>query len=133
MAKTIFNEISGTTQQIISQVKSLIKEGGVRRMIVKTEKGKVLLDVPLTAGVVGTAVIAGYAPIISALSMYLLFVNDIHVYVEKYPNGVQNLDEDEYDISDDVEVIDIEDQEEDEAQKEDKQESQNHSPDEENK
>ena len=112
MANTMFREIQGTASQIIDEVKRLIREGSARRLLVKNKKGKVLLDVPLNAGVVGTAFFAGYAPILSGIGMYLLFSNDVHVMVERHPNGVQNLRKDDYDVSDESEYIDIEDEEE---------------------
>lgn len=112
MANSMFKEIQGTASQIINEVKRLIREGSARRLLVKNKKGKVLLDVPLNSGVVGTAFLAGYAPILSGIGLYFLFSNDVHVMVERHPNGVENLNRDEYDVSDESESINIEDEEE---------------------
>lgn len=40
-------------KKVVSKVKSLIKEGNVRKITVKDKKGKVILSLPVTAGVVG--------------------------------------------------------------------------------
>ncbi|MBD3248339.1 DUF4342 domain-containing protein, partial [Candidatus Falkowbacteria bacterium] len=49
--------------ELVDKAKELIKEGNTRRMIIKNEKGKIMLEVPLTVGVVGTIL----APVVAAL------------------------------------------------------------------
>jgi len=48
--KTIVEEVQGTLDEIISQVKRLIKEGNARRVIIKNKKGKTLFQSQLTIG-----------------------------------------------------------------------------------
>jgi len=48
-------------------MKELVHEGNVRRVVIKNEEGSVLLDLPLTIGVVGT-VIAPFLAVIGALA-----------------------------------------------------------------
>ncbi|MFO7799850.1 MAG: DUF4342 domain-containing protein [Rhodohalobacter sp.] len=104
--KTILEEIQGTVQEIISQIKELIRKGDAKRVIVKNKKGNVLLESRLTLGVAGAVVLAVYAPLFTAISALLLYASDVRVFVER------NVDEssDEYEV--DAEVIDIEDDEE---------------------
>lgn len=40
-------------KKVVSKIKALIKEGNVRKVTVKDNKGKVILSLPVTAGVVG--------------------------------------------------------------------------------
>ncbi len=40
-------------KKVVNKVKALIKEGNVRKITVKDSKGKVILSLPVTAGVVG--------------------------------------------------------------------------------
>ena len=103
--KTILEEIQGTVQEIISQIKELIRKGDAKRVIVKNKKGNVLLESRLTLGVAGAVVLAVYAPLFTAISALLLYVSDVRVFVER------NVDEstDEYEV--DAEVIEIEDDE----------------------
>jgi hypothetical protein len=81
--KTILEEIQGTVQEIISQIKELIRKGDAKRVIVKNRKGNVLLESRLTLGVAGAAVLAIYAPIFTAITTLVLYVSDVRVFVEK--------------------------------------------------
>ena len=49
--------------EVLGKVKELIKEGNVRRIIIKDEKGKSLMEIPVTFAVVG----AVFAPVLAAL------------------------------------------------------------------
>jgi len=40
-------------KKVVSKIKALIKEGNVRKITVKDSKGKIILSLPVTAGVVG--------------------------------------------------------------------------------
>lgn len=117
--KTITEEIKGTTSEIIRQVKKLIKEGNARRLIIKDKKGKILFQTQLTIGVAGTAVVTAMAPVISAISMFALFMNDIKIVVEKYPEEENAEDRDEYEVE--AEYIEIRDEEDPEAEEEKKE------------
>jgi hypothetical protein len=108
--KTFSEEIKGTASEIISQVKKLIKEGNARRVIIQNEKGKVLFQSQLTAGVAGTALLTAIAPIVSAISMFALFMNDIKIILERYPDENEDKEnaKDEYEVE--AEIIDIRDE-----------------------
>jgi uncharacterized protein DUF4342 len=69
MERTIWEKIGGTGEQILAQLKRLVAEGNVRRVVVK-HQGKTVAEFPLTAGVIG-AVIAPVAAAIGALSALL--------------------------------------------------------------
>ena len=69
MERTWRERIEGTTEQILAQIRRLIDEGNVRRVLVK-HQGRVVAEFPLTVGVVGT-VIAPVAAAIGALSAVL--------------------------------------------------------------
>lgn len=109
--KTFTEELQGTASEIINQVKKLIKEGNARRLMIQDKKGKILFQTQLTAGIGGAALITAMAPIVSAISMFALFMNDVKIIVEKYPD--EELGEDEYEVEAEAEVIvDVEDEEE---------------------
>ena len=116
--KTFSEELTGTVSEIINQIKKIINEGNARRLLIKDQDGKVLFQTQLTAGIAGTALITAMAPIVSAISMFALFMNDVKIIVEKYPDD--EMGEDEYEVEAEAEVIvDIEDEEETEAETED--------------
>lgn len=107
--RTFTEEIKGTASEIISQVKKLIKEGNARRIIIEDRNGKVLFQSQLTVGLAGTAVLTVLSPIVAAISMFALFMNDIKIIVERYPDEGQ-AGGDEYEVE--AEIIDIRDEEE---------------------
>ncbi|MDZ7758524.1 DUF4342 domain-containing protein [Rhodohalobacter sp.] len=112
--KTILEEIQGTVQEIISQIKELIRRGDAKRVIVKNKKGNVLLESRLTLGVAGAVMLAVYAPLFTAITTLLLYVSDVRVFVER------DVDEssDEYEV--DAEVIEIDDNDDEKSGKEGK-------------
>ncbi len=112
--KTISEEIQGTVQEILSQIKKLIQEGNSKRVILQNKKGKVLFQSQLSIGAAGTTFFVIYAPILTAITTVLLVANDVTVIVEK----VEDEDDlhDEYEV--DAEVIEIADDEEEEENKE---------------
>ena len=109
--KTFTEEIKGTASEIKKQVKKLVKEGNARRIVIKDKKGKVLFQSQLTVGVGGIAVATTLAPVISAISMFVLFMNDVKVIVERYPDE----EGDEYEVE--ADFIEIRDDEEEEPSK----------------
>ena len=78
MERTIWERIGGTGEQLLAQLKRLVDEGNVRRIVVK-QGGKTIAEFPLTAGVIG-AVIAPVAAAIGALSA---LIADCTIEVEK--------------------------------------------------
>lgn len=109
--KTFTEELKGTASEIISQVKKLVKEGNARRIVIKDKKGKTLFQSQLTVGVGGIAIVTSLAPVISAISMFVLFMNDAKVIVERYPED--DAEEDEYEVE--ADFIEIRDEDEEEG------------------
>lgn len=118
--KSFTEEITGTVSEIIKQLKKIMREGNARRIIIEDKHGKVLFQSQLTIGLAGTAVLTALAPIISAITMFAMFMNDIKIIVERYPEEEQ-AEGDEYEVE--AEVIEIRDEEEpDESDEEPKTE-----------
>lgn len=65
--------------KILDKVKDLIKEGNVRRIIIKDKKGKELIQFPLTFGVIGAAL----APILAAVGAIAALVTECSITVER--------------------------------------------------
>lgn len=98
-------EIKGTTSEITKQVRKLIKGGKARRVIIRNKKGKVLFQSQLLIGMGGVALLAAMAPILSAIGLFAMIMNDIKIIVERYPE--EQINEDEYNVE--AEIIDIRD------------------------
>lgn len=67
--KTTTEEFKLSGEDIVRKLKELVREGNVRRITIKTEGGKVLLEVPLTWGVVGAALVPVWAAIGAAAAL----------------------------------------------------------------
>ena len=70
-------QFSGGT--LLSKVKEIIHAGNIRRLIIKNEEGRALVDIPLTLGVVGTLL----APQLAAIGAIAALVMRGSVVVEK--------------------------------------------------
>lgn len=114
MGETIFDEIRVSGEKLIGKVKQILKEGNVRRIIIKNKEGEILLDVPLTVGVAGfgTSLVA-MGPIITAIGAFVLFYNDYSIIVEREPK-----DENEVE----AEIINIEDEDNQDNEDDDEEE-----------
>lgn len=110
--RSFTEELKGTASEIISQIRKLIREGNARRLIIESKSGKVLFQTQLTTGLAGTALVTAMAPIISAIGMFALFMNDVKIIVEKYPP--EETGDDEYEVQAEAEVIEVLDEEEEE-------------------
>ena len=64
---------------LVTRVKELIHEGNVRRIIIKNDEGRTLLEIPLTLGVVGAVL----APVWAALGALAALAADLRIAVEK--------------------------------------------------
>jgi hypothetical protein len=62
-----FEEIEVAAKDLISRIDELIKQGNVRLLRVRSEKGEVFLELPLTVGAVTGGVVALAAPWLAVL------------------------------------------------------------------
>ncbi|HLU83143.1 MAG TPA: DUF4342 domain-containing protein [Trueperaceae bacterium] len=60
-------------EAVLAKVRELVHEGNVRRITIKNDDGKVLIEIPLTLGVIGTVLLPVWAAIgaIAALAANL--------------------------------------------------------------
>ena len=58
-----------TAEGLVSKVKEIIRDVRVRRVIVKDEKGKVLISFPITWGTAGAVTTIALAPWLAALGV----------------------------------------------------------------
>jgi hypothetical protein len=62
-------EVSLTGEQVVEFLKKLFHEGNIRRIVLKDESGKVLLEIPVTIGVVGVLLLPVWAAIGAAAAL----------------------------------------------------------------
>src|SRR5262249_22825364 len=84
--RTFTEELSIAGNQLVEKIEQLIKEGNIRRIILKEQGGRTLLEMPRTSGaVVGTGIAISAMPlaIIAAVAAY---VAKVQVVIERYEN-----------------------------------------------
>ncbi|MBT8171549.1 DUF4342 domain-containing protein [Candidatus Bathyarchaeota archaeon] len=77
--KVTTQEYSVESDNLIERVKELLHEGNVTRIIVKNEKGDVLLEIPATIGVIGAVLV----PWLAALGAIAALATKCKIVVEK--------------------------------------------------
>ena len=66
-----------------AKIKELVHQGNIRRIILKNEEGHILIEIPLTVGVVGGAISAAFFPILAAVGSIRAMVAHLTIVVEK--------------------------------------------------
>jgi len=79
MSETRTEEFKVNGEQLLAKIKELIHQGNIRRVIIKDKDGKVLIEFPLTFGVVGFVL----APTLAAVGAIAALVTEATVVVEK--------------------------------------------------
>ena len=80
-ARTFVEEIEIEAEQLVKRIRELIRQGNVRTLRIKDQKGKYLLEVPLTVGVLVGGVFALSAPTLTALSAITGLVAKVKVEI----------------------------------------------------
>ena len=65
--KTFTEQIEVAGNQLVDQFKEIIDQGNVRRLIIKTQDGKTLLEIPLTVGAAIGGALALFNPWLAML------------------------------------------------------------------
>jgi hypothetical protein len=52
-----------SSNNLVATLKKIIREGNVRRIVIRNPAGRTVLDVPLTAGLVGAALLPFWAAV----------------------------------------------------------------------
>ena len=74
-------------EMLVARVKELLREGNVRRLSIKTEEGRTLIEIPLSAGVVGAAAMTLLAPVWAAIGALAAIATKLTLVVERVELG----------------------------------------------
>ncbi|WP_027338666.1 DUF4342 domain-containing protein [Halonatronum saccharophilum] len=74
-------------KEVINKIKKLIREGNIRRIKVK-QKGRTIVDIPVTAGVIGTML----SPVLATLGAATALLTKCKIEVERPNDKVQDID-----------------------------------------
>jgi len=66
-------------EMLLTKVKELLHEGNVRRIVLKNEEGRVMIEFPLTFGVVGAVLL----PVWAALGAIAALAANLTIVVER--------------------------------------------------
>lgn len=77
--KNATEEFTVNGEELLAKVKALVKEGNIRRIIIKDESSKTLVELPLTVGVVGALL----APMLAAVGAIAALVTKCTIIVER--------------------------------------------------
>jgi len=80
--QTTKEEFKVAGDEIVKKIKEIIKAGNARRIILKNEKGEVLMEIPLTFAVVGTV----FAPVLAAVGALAALLTECSITVIKRSN-----------------------------------------------
>ena len=66
-------------EELLAKIKELIRNGNIRRIIIKNKESKTVMEIPLTIGVVGVVL----APTLVAVGAIAALLTEATVVVEK--------------------------------------------------
>lgn len=72
-------EYQVTGELLVAKIKELVHAGNIRRIIIKNEEGKSLIEIPLTLGVVGVVLV----PVWAAIGALAALVANLTIVIEK--------------------------------------------------
>jgi len=72
-------EFTFNGEELLARIKDLIRQGNIRRIIIKNKEGHILMEIPLTIGVVGAVL----APTLAAIGAIAALLSEATVVVEK--------------------------------------------------
>lgn len=81
--KDWIEEIKVRGAEAVDRIKELVKEGNVRKIVLKRENGEVLFELPMTAGVVAGGAVALMVPVIAAIGAAAAFLAHIRIEVHR--------------------------------------------------
>lgn len=85
--RTWIEEVEVAGSQLVDRVKELVKEGNVRRLIIRNQAGETLLEIPLTAGVVVGGALTVFYPLLAALGALAALVARIKIEIVRSDTG----------------------------------------------
>lgn len=66
-------------EDVVKKVKALIKEGNIRRIVIKNSDGEIIMEIPVTFAVLGAVL----APLLAAIGAAAALLSEVTIEVEK--------------------------------------------------
>ena len=90
--RTFTEHIEIASSELVDKTKELIEEGNVRRLIIRNQEDEVLLEVPLTAGVVVGGAVTIVAPVLAALGALAALLTHVKIEVVRASKGQSDVE-----------------------------------------
>lgn len=74
-----YEEFKLTGDQVLAKISELLREGGIRRIIIKNEEGRTLVEIPLLLGMIGALLL----PVWAAVGAVAALATSCTIVVEK--------------------------------------------------
>jgi hypothetical protein len=102
--RTFSEELEVAGNQLVERVRELIEEGNVRRLIIRNQDGRTLLEIPLTFGVVAGGALLVFYPLLAGLAAIGGLVTRLRIEVVREEPGatVQDVKEKVDDVRDEL-------------------------------
>lgn len=78
-----FEEFKVQARDLVDKVGELIRQGNVRRVIIKDDKGRTFIEIPVTVAAIGVLA----APVLAAIGAMAALVANFTLVVEKSEGG----------------------------------------------
>jgi hypothetical protein len=85
----VTEEMKVKGEELVETVKKLVHEAGVRRIVIKNNEQRVLIEIPLVLGLAGIALL----PMWSALALIAALVTDCSIIVERVEKSPETAEE----------------------------------------
>ena len=79
MESSRYSEFKVRGEELLQKIKELIKEGNVRKIIIKNEQGETYLEIPVTVGLIGALI----APVFAAIGALAALAAHFTIVVER--------------------------------------------------
>jgi hypothetical protein len=73
------SEFKVSGEELLVKIKELIREGNIRKIIIKNERGETYLEIPVTIGVIGAIL----APVFAAIGALAALAANFTIVVER--------------------------------------------------
>lgn len=102
--RTFSEELEVAGNQLVERVRELIEEGNVRRLILRNQEGRTLIEIPLTIGVVAGGALLVFYPVLAGLAAIGGLVARVRIEVvrEEPDATVQDVKEKVEDVRDEL-------------------------------
>ncbi len=85
--RTVSEEIEVAGNELVDRVKELMQESNVRRLIIRNQENEVLVEIPLTAALLGGGVAVLVAPLLAAVGGIAAFLAKVKIEVVREDTG----------------------------------------------